>query len=138
MPSSPIKYWRVVLVPEWGMWETCRDKDIIAIGYPKSPKDVNVQRFRDEMKIGDKVVAYLKRGQIGGIGTITGDYSVDEVVFQAHYWRIRKVQWNHKSFDGFELSLNKATKAILGQRGSTIVELSKDQFEEIERQILSW
>jgi predicted Mrr-cat superfamily restriction endonuclease len=137
MPVSPIKYWRVILVPEWGVWETCRDKDIIAIGYQNSPDDVNVQRFRDEMKKGDKVIAYLKRGQIGAIGTIIGDYSVDEVVLHAHYWRIRKVQWTHKSFNGFELDLAKGIKTTLGQR-PTVVELSKDQFEEIESQVVSW
>lgn len=137
MPIAPIKYWRVILVPEWGMWETCRDKDIIAIGYPESPDDSNVQRFRDEMKIGDKIIAYLKRGQIGAIGTITGDYSVDEVILHSHFWRIRKVQWNHKSFNGFELPISEETKATLGQR-PTIVELSKDQFREIENQVLSW
>jgi predicted Mrr-cat superfamily restriction endonuclease len=136
MPASPIRYWRVILVPEWGMWETCRDKDNIAMGYPKFPGNVSVQRFRDEMKIGHNVIAYLTRGQIGAIGTITGDYSVDEVILHAHFWRIRKVQWNHKSFDGFELNLRKKTKKILGQR-PTVVELSKDQFEEIEGQVLS-
>jgi len=137
MPNKSIRYWRVIIEPEWGMWETCRDKDIVAIGYPQSPDDVNVQRFRDEMKIGDKVIAYLKRGQIGAIGTIVGNYSVDEVVLHAHFWRIRKVEWSHKSFSGFELSYEKATKATLGQR-ATVVELSKDEFEEIENQVLSW
>jgi len=119
------------------MWETCRDKDVIAIGYPRRPDDINVQRFKDEMKIGDRVIAYLKRGKIGAIGTIIGDYSVDEVVLYAYFWRIRKVQWNHKSFDGFELGLDKEIKTTLGQRAA-VVELSKDQFDRIENQILSW
>jgi len=44
-----------------------------------------VQRFRDDMKIGDGIIAYLKRKQIGAIGTITGNYSVDEVVLHAYY-----------------------------------------------------
>jgi predicted Mrr-cat superfamily restriction endonuclease len=137
MPNKSIRYWRVIIEPEWGMWETCRDKDIVAIGYPESPDDINVQRFRDDMRIGDKVIAYLKRGQIGAIGTITGNYSVDEVVLHDHFWRIRKVAWSHKSFSGFELVYEDTTKATLGQRG-TVVELSKDEFEEIEKQVLSW
>ena len=130
------QYWRVILVPEWGMWETCRDNDVIAIGYPEAPDDANVRKFRHEMKIGDKVVAYLKRGQIGAVGTIVGDYSVDEVVLHGHHWRIRKVEWNHKSFNGWEFALSEGVKTTLGQR-STVVELSESEHGEIEKQKLS-
>lgn len=135
MPTASIKYWRVILVPEWGMWETCRDKDVIAIGYPK-PNDINVQRFKNKMEIGDKVIAYLKRAQIGAIGTITGDYSFDQVILHAHFSRIRKVRWDHKSFDGFDINISEDTFKTLHQR-QAVVELSKDEYEEIEKEVLS-
>ena len=83
------QYWRVILVPEWGMWET-----------------------------------------------IDGDYSVDEVVLHGHHWRIRKVEWNHKSFNGWEFALSEGVKTTLGQR-STVVELSESEHGEIEKQKLS-
>ena len=132
----PINHWRVILKPEWGIWETCRDRGIIAIGYQDSPDNIDVQRFKNRMKMGDKIIAYLRSGQIGAIGTITGNYSVDEVVLRAHFWRIRKVQWDHKSSNGFRLRLSKETRVALSQRPA-IVELSKAQFEEIESQVLS-
>ena len=44
--------------------------------------------FYLHVKKGDKIIAYLKRKQIGAIGTIAGDYRVDEVVFHDHFWRI--------------------------------------------------
>jgi len=137
MPKTRTRYWRVIIEPEWGMWETCRDKNIVAIGYPELPEDINVQRFKVEMKIGDKIVAYLKRRQIGAIGTIIGTYSVDEVVLHSHFWRVREVHWDHKSFSGFELVLDATTEKTLSQR-ATVVELSQSEFEEIESQILSW
>lgn len=140
--SSP-RYWRLILEPETGVWEICRDKEIIAIGYPDYPDDSNVLKFKNEMKTGDKVVAYLKNWRIGAIGTVVGEYSVDEVmlrvIWRGHYWRTRKVKWDHKSFGGWEFprEFSKDVKKILSQRGATIVELDKSHYEEIENQVLS-
>lgn len=134
---SSTRYWRVILEPEEGVWETCRDKEIIAVGYPKVPNHSSVKKFRDEMKIGDKIVAYLKGQKIGAVGTVIGDYSIDQVIFR-HNWRTRKVQWNHKSLNGWKFpdKLGDNVKATLGQR-TTVVELTKDQYKKIEKQILS-
>lgn len=135
---SSIKYWRVILEPEWGVWEICRDNEIIAIGYPDYPNDVNVRRFRDEMNLGDKIVAYLKNWKIGALGTIIGEYNIDEVLFRQWFWRIRKIQWNHRSFYGwdFDDELSKDVKAVLSRR-DTVAELKRRQYEEIERLVLS-
>ncbi|MCJ7632731.1 hypothetical protein MUP77_10125 [Candidatus Bathyarchaeota archaeon] len=136
MPS--IRFWRIILEPEWCVWETCRDKEIVALGYRDNPDDSNVRKFKDEMKTNDKVVAYLKNWRIGAIGTITGQYSIDQVVLHGNMWRTRKVQWNHKSLDGweFEKVLSEKTKAALAQRAS-VWELAESEYREIEKQILS-
>jgi len=74
------KYWRIILDPEWCVWETCRDKGIIALGYTENPDDISVRKFKDEMKQNHKVIAYLKDWRIGALGTIIGSYSIDEVI----------------------------------------------------------
>ncbi|MCD6371621.1 MAG: hypothetical protein J7L39_02775 [Candidatus Aenigmarchaeota archaeon] len=141
---SEIKFWRVTIEPEYAVWETCRDEGIIAIGYPESPDDFNVRRFKDEMKKGDKVVVYLKKKRIGALGTIVGDYSVDEVVLRGTtwLWRTRKVRWDHRSIYGWDPEdlydhLSDDVKNALKGR-DTVRELSRTQYEEIERLVLSW
>jgi len=138
---SSLRYWRVILEPEpeSTVWEVCRDNDIIAIGYPSLPNDFNVRRFRDEMKIGDKIVAYLKNYEIGALGIIEGDYCIDETFLcDENKWRIRKVKWNHKTMYGwsFRDELNESTKSVLSQR-PTVVEIDKGQYEEIENLLLA-
>jgi predicted Mrr-cat superfamily restriction endonuclease len=130
-----IKYWRVILEPEAGVWETCRDKEMIIIGYPDGPDDSNVRKFRDEMSKNDKVVSYLNHNRIGATGTIVGDYSYDETILRRHYFRTRKVHWEHRSSNGWEFELSEETKAKLVQR-QTVVELEKNNYEEILKQIL--
>jgi predicted Mrr-cat superfamily restriction endonuclease len=136
---SSQRYWRITLEPESGVWGFCREKEIIAIGYPDSPDDINVRRFRDEMKVGDKVAVYLLKKRIGALGTVTGDYCYDEITLHGHYCRTRKVQWDHKSFYGWDFfnELSDEIKDILKQR-NTIQELKKEQYEEIEKLILSF
>ena len=131
----PTRFWRVILEPESGVWETCRDKEIIAIWYPELPDDSNVRKFRDEMQLNDKVVAYLKNRRIGAVGIIIGDYSFDEAILHGQFYRTRKVHWNHKSLNGWEFELSNETKAKLAQR-STVVELDEAEYEEIVSQIL--
>jgi hypothetical protein len=72
-----VQYWRVVEpldTKEYILWPTCKEKKLIAIGYLDKPNASDVKNMRQEMKIGDKVVAYLEKNRIGGIGTITGEY----------------------------------------------------------------
>lgn len=139
---SSTNYWRVTIEPEYATWETCRDQGIIVIGYDDSPDDFNVKRFRDEMKKGDKVVVFLKKGRVGALGTIVGDYSVDEVALGAvkWMWRTRKVEWNHRAVYGWDRKilygkLSDDVKNALSGR-DTVRQLSKIQYEEIEGLIL--
>jgi len=137
--SSRVRYWKVVLVPEWGIWEPCRDKEVIAIGY-FDPNVIDVRRFVDVMDIGDKVVAYLRDWKVGAIGTITGEYRVDEVMVNEDFRRTRKVRWEHKSLDGWDFhnELSDDLKSVLSQKGFTVIELTKEQYEEIQEIILSF
>lgn len=132
-----IKYWRIILEPEWCVWETCRDKGIIALGYAEHPEDTNVRKFKDEMKVKHKVIAYLKNWRIGALGTIIGKYNIDEVVLHSQMWRIRKVKWNYKSLHGWDFAcrLSEDTKAALAQRAA-VWELTEKEYKEIEKQIL--
>lgn len=132
---SSIRYWRIILEPESGVWETCRDKELVIIGYPEYPDDSSVRKFRDEIKLNDKVVSYLKGNRIGAVGTIVGNYSFDETILRKHYYRTRKVHWDHRSLNGWKFDISKETKAKLAQR-QTVVELSKNDYEEIVGQIL--
>jgi len=141
---SSIRFWRVTIEPEIAVWEKCRDEAVIAIGYTESPEDFNVRRFRDEMNKGDKVVVFLKNTRVGALGTIVGDYSVDDVTLGGvnWMWRIRKVEWNHISLSGWSPEdlydhLNDDIKNALHGR-DTVRELTNSQYEEIKRIILSW
>lgn len=141
---STIKFWRVTIEPEYAVWEICRDEQVIAIGYVTSPEDFNVRRFRDEMNRGDKVVVYLKNKRVGALGTIVGDYSVDEVLLRGidWLWRVRKVEWTHISLYGWNHEslydhLKDDIKNALHGR-DTVRELAFSQYEEIEKIILSW
>jgi predicted Mrr-cat superfamily restriction endonuclease len=131
----PIKYWRVILEPISGVWETCRDKELVIIGYPEDPDNVSVRRFRDEMKLNDKVVAYLNNNRVGAFGTIVGDYSFDETILRKHFYRVRKVRWDHRSLVGWIFDLSDETKTKLKQR-QTVVELTETEYEEIFSHVL--
>ena len=139
-----MKFWRVTIEPEYAVWEMCREEGIIAIGYPDNPADFNVRRFKDEMNKGDKVVIYLKNKRIGALGTIIGDYSVDDVSLRGitWLWRMRKVEWDHISLYGwdheslYDLLNDDVTNALHGR--DTVRELTNSQYEEIESFILSW
>jgi predicted Mrr-cat superfamily restriction endonuclease len=132
-----IRYWRIILEPEWCVWETCRDKGIIALGYADSPGDLNVKKFKGEMQVSHKVIAYLKNWRIGALGTIIGKYSIDEAALHGQMWRIRRVKWNYKSLRGWDFAegLSDETKAALAQRAA-VWELTEKQYKEIEKQIL--
>jgi len=105
-----VQYWRVVEpldTKEYILWPTCKEKKLIAIGYLEKPNASDVKNMRQEMKIGDKVVVYLEKGRIGGIGTITGEYEdytekkpEDKDFFNGQFWRRRKVQWDFLPTEG--------------------------------------
>jgi hypothetical protein len=131
------QYWRIVLpldTKDYVVWPNCKEKGLIAVGYLDNPKAPDVGKMRDKMKIGDKVIAYLEKGRVGGVGTITGefeDYSdakpADKDLFNGDFWRRRKVHWDYLPKDGEFWTME---NNMPGAR-TTVFELSKEQFEEI-------
>jgi len=136
-----IQYWRVVEpldTKEYILWPTCKEKGLIAIGYLDNPEAPDVGKMRDKMKIGDKVIAYLEKGRIGGVGTITGefeDYSdmkpEEKDLFNGDFWRRRKVRWEHlPEKDDFW----KVSEAPPGAH-QTVFQLDRNQYDKILREI---
>jgi len=107
--------------------------------YDKEELRGSEPRYWEDVQIGDKIVAYLKNKRIGALGNIIGNYSIDEVTLHGDYWKTRKIQWNHKSYYGWDFSdeLSGEVKTMLSQR-NTVQELEKGQYEEIEKLILSF
>jgi len=89
------------------------------------------------MKIGDKVVGYLNGRRIGALGTITGDYNFDETILPPPYSRVRRVRWDHKFFDGFYITHISIDTLRTIRQGQTVVEQDKNEYEEIEKEVLS-
>jgi hypothetical protein len=60
--------WRVHFPRE--QWEEARAAGVIAIDWSTDSTNQSVQRFK-RIKIGDRIVAYIQSGTIGGVGTVT-------------------------------------------------------------------
>jgi len=136
-----VQYWRVVEpldTKEYILWPICKEKELIAIGYLDKPNFSDVKNMRQEMKVGDRVIAYLEKNRIGGIGTITGEYEdysqdkpEDKDYFNGDFWRRRKVQWDHlPTKDEFW----QITKPIPGVH-RTVFRLNKKQYDEVLKEI---
>ena len=138
-----VQYWRVVEpldTKEYILWPTCKEKELIAIGYLDKPNTSDVKNMRQEMKIGDKVVAYLEKGRIGGIGTITGEYEdyteekpKDKDYFNGQFWRRRKVQWDYLPTEGEFWQLTNPLPGV----HRTVFKLNKAQYNKIINEINS-
>lgn len=136
-----VQYWRVVEpldTKEYILWPTCKEKKLIAIGYLEKPNASDVKNMRQEMKIGDKVVVYLEKGRIGGIGTITGEYEdyteekpEDKDYFNGQFWRRRKVEWDRLPTEGEFWQLSDPLPGV----HRTVFKLSKAQYDEILKKI---
>lgn len=136
-----VQYWRVVEpldTKEYILWPTCKEKKLIAIGYLEKPNASDAKNMRQEMKIGDKVVVYLEKGRIGGIGTITGEYEdyteekpEDKDYFNGQFWRRRKVQWDRLPTEGEFWQLSDPLPGV----HRTVFKLSKAQYDEILKKI---
>jgi hypothetical protein len=132
-----VQYWRVVEpldTKEYILWPTCKEKKLIAIGYLDKPNASDVKNIRQEMKIGDKVVAYLEKGRIGGIGTIIGEYEdyieekpEDKDFFNGQFWRRRKVQWDYLPTEGEFWQLTDPLPGV----HRTVFRLNKTQYDEV-------
>jgi len=136
-----VQYWRVVEpldTKEYILWPTCKEKKLIAIGYLDKPNASDVKNMRLEMKIGDKVVVYLEKNRIGGIGTVTGEYEdysqdkpKDKDLFNGDFWRRRKVEWDYLPTEGEFWLLDEPLPGV----HRTVFRLNKAQYDEILKKI---
>lgn len=136
-----IQYWRIILpldTKEHVVWPNCKKEGLIAVGYLENPQAPDVAKMRNKMKIGDKIIAYLEKGRVGGIGTITGefeDYSdakpADEDLFNGDFWRRRRVNWDYLLENGKFWQIK---DKMPGGR-TTVFELSKEQYDDILKEI---
>jgi hypothetical protein len=63
--------WRIHLPREY--WREARAAGVIAIEWPPDSTNRSVQAFK-RIKVGDRVVAYVQGGTIGGLGRVTRAY----------------------------------------------------------------
>lgn len=139
--EQEIKYWRIIEpfdTKNYVLWPTCKEKGIIAIGYLDNSEASDVVKMKEKMNIGDKVIAYLGEGRIGGIGTVTGefeDYSdtkpKEKNLFNGNFWRRRKVNWYQLPKNG---EFWKVESTLPGAR-TTVFELNKEKYDEILNEI---
>lgn len=143
--SQEVFHWRIIEpldTHDIAVWPACREKELVAIGYEDNPGATDVTRMRDEIKIGDKIIAYLEKGRIGGIGTVVGDYEdylkgkpQIKDYFGGKFWRRRKVHWDYLPQDAEYWQLpSPYSKNIPGMR-QTIFKLTENQFDKIMKMI---
>jgi MoxR-like ATPase len=68
------QFWRIHLPRE--LWERARRAGVIAIGWPADSQNQSVKRFR-QIRVGDRIVAYVQGGTIGGIGAVVRAFDFD-------------------------------------------------------------
>jgi 5-methylcytosine-specific restriction protein B len=139
--KEEVSYWRVILpydTEDVVIWPTCKNKGLIAIGYPTEPDAAVVKYMRNKMKRGDKIIAYLKNGRIGGVGTIEGDYEdysdtkpKEKDYFKGTFWRRRKIRWDHLPPKGDFWQIPKPYEKNIPGARLTIFQLNEDNYKKI-------
>lgn len=143
----PPHYWRITLPTDSSvvrsdgteeavdLWTVCLREGIAAIGFDDDVEDYQVQRFMS-IQPGDKIVAFLRHKNIGGIGEVTWPY--DPELFRARpseqdywgglFWFRIGVAWKPHTIAVDDLP--PATAAMFG--GKTVVELDPEQFAHVK------
>lgn len=128
------------------IWKNCRKNGKAAIGWwnAKSVDEVDnkesyklaLANFR-KIKAGDRVIAFLKKCQLGGWGMVTKPYNENEFEPQlaaetkkADFGRVVQVKWETKNTptDGFVAQLKKSDFSGVDIR-HTISKIQHDKFE---------
>jgi len=101
--------WKIIVKPieTPHAWEMLfRDGGFVAIGFPGRDDDVSVKRFRDQIQIGDWVLAHLPKTVSGtahlavGLGKVTGPHNEGPPApgekWNGQFMRRRAVEWVRK------------------------------------------
>lgn len=90
-------FWRIHFPRE--LWDEARKHGVIGIDWPLDSTNQSVKRLK-RIKVGDRVVAYIQGGTIGGIGVVTRPYydireqqTPDAAVFGGSYPQRIGVAW---------------------------------------------
>ena len=68
------RFWRIHFPRE--LWQSARRAGVIAIGWPFDAQNQSVKRFR-QIRAGDRVVAYVQGGVVGGIGVVSQAFELE-------------------------------------------------------------
>jgi hypothetical protein len=69
------RFWRIHFPRE--LWPMAHRLGVIGVGWPLDVTNQSVKRFH-QIATGDRVVAYVQGGQIGGIGVVTGAFDPNQ------------------------------------------------------------
>lgn len=69
--GKELRFWRIHQPRSY--WEDSRQHNVVAIGFIDNPNSTSVNYFRS-IKVGDRIVAYVQNGNIGGFGVVTSPF----------------------------------------------------------------
>ena len=141
------QYWRITLPEIWqitldsgekttiNIWQSCLEHGIAAIDFDGNKDDYQVQKFMNEIQVGDKVVAFLLNKTIGGIGTVTQAYDddlfknqpADQDYWQGKMWFRLGVDWQPVRIKTTDLP-EETSNMFYGQ---TIMKLTATHYQTI-------
>jgi len=89
-------------------WDSALKYGAIGIGFEGRPNNISVQRLK-KLKLGDRVVVYLRNGVIGSVGIVTKTYYEAEGAqlnyFGPHYFQHIGVYWSEEMPDPIDILL---------------------------------
>jgi 5-methylcytosine-specific restriction enzyme B len=95
--GSDAAFWRIHFPREH--WDEARKNNILGVGFVENPNSQSMTRYR-RIRVGDRIVAYVQGGVIGGIGIVTRTYQEDNptsesdsTLFGGSYQRRIGVAW---------------------------------------------
>lgn len=135
-----------------GLWDTWQEEGIATIGYPPEKRsdprvELGLRRALDvlsKLKRNDRVVAFLKRGRVGGIGIFEGEAHWSDREYKSHapgneQGRWARVKWTVRPEHGYYSEAPEGVHTPV-QRAATYVRTARelDLVEQTVRNEDSW
>nr|MBA3533071.1 EVE domain-containing protein [Ardenticatenales bacterium] len=140
--ATDAHFWRIHVPRHF--WAEAREAGAIGISWPIESTNASVKRF-ERIRPGDRVVAYVQQGTIGGVGVVTGG-PVDvrlagragfpPGLFGDDYHRRLHVAWSDELAEPVPLldALKAPEHKLLFDRlrnPNTVIELPRDGYQEL-------
>lgn len=131
------RFWRIHLPRE--LWELARRNGVVAIGWQPDSSNQSVKRFR-QLAVGDRVVAYIQGGVVGGLGVVVRPFDPDDPraglaseTLGDEFTQFVRVAWADAPADPVDLldALRHSLYATLYNRiknPHTVIPLSRDDY----------